>query len=235
MTKSLPTQAQSVGSDVNHVERPNLSDDQCRGHHRAIAGALFSIAGIGMVMSIITGAAVYPRSYTTFGNTISDLSGTEPPHSIMLQPSRTLFIVTMLLAGALILVGDWFLARSTDRRRLVVTMAVFGVGLVGIGIFPGNVEGWHPLFAMACFLGGSMAAIMSRKVVDGAFRYFAAALGATALVATIFGLESLENWGPQDALGRGGIERWIAYPVLLWLVGFGAHLMSAQGRSRARD
>jgi hypothetical protein len=28
-------------------------------------------------------------------------------------------------------------------------------------------------------------------------------------------------------------ERWIAYPVLLWLVGFGAHLMSVDlGRSR---
>ncbi len=186
-------------------------------------------------MSIITGEAVYPRRYTTFGNTISDLSGTEPPHSIMLQPSRTLFIVTMLLAGALILAGAWSFARSTDRRRLVVAMAVFGVGLVGIGIFPGNVEGWHPLFAMTCFLGGSIAAIMSRKEIEGPFRYFAVVLGTTALAATIFGIESLEHWGPQDALGRGGIERWIAYPVLLWLVGFGAHLMSAQGRSPARD
>ena len=224
MTAAQTTQSRRVGSDVQDVERPD----------RVIAGALFSIAGIGIVMSIITGEAVYPRSYTTFGNTISDLSGTEPPHSIMLQPSRTLFIVTMLLAGALILAGDWFLARSTDRRRLVVTMAVFGVGLVGIGIFPGNVEGWHPLFAMACFLGGSVAAIMSRKVIDGPFRHFAVVLGATALVATIFGLESLEHWGPQDTLGRGGIERWIAYPVLLWLVAFGAHLMSPRGRSTAR-
>lgn len=224
MTAAQTTQPRRVGSDVQDVERPD----------RAIAGALFSIAGIGIVLSIITGEAVYPRSYTTFGNTISDLSGTEPPHSIMLQPSRTLFIVTMLLAGALILAGDWFLARSTDRRRLVVTMAVFGVGLVGIGIFPGNIEGWHPLFAMACFLGGSVAAIMSRKVIDGPFRYFAVVLGATALVATLVGLEPLEHWGPQDALGRGGIERWIAYPVLLWLVAFGAHLMSPRSRSTAR-
>ena len=56
----------------------------------------------------------------------------------MLQPSRTIFIVTMLIAGTLILIGDWFLAHGTDRKRLVVTMAIFGVGLVGIGIFPGT-------------------------------------------------------------------------------------------------
>ena len=102
MTAAQTTQTRRVGSDVQDVERPD----------RAIAGALFSIAGIGIVMSIITGEALYPRRYTTFANTISDLSGTEPPHSIMLEPSRTIFIVTMLLAGALVLVGAWFLARA---------------------------------------------------------------------------------------------------------------------------
>ena len=27
-------------------------------------------------------------------------------------------------------------------------------------------------------------------------------------------------------LGDGGIERWVAYPVVLWLVAFGGNLMS---------
>src|SRR5215207_5053238 len=155
MTAPQTAHTGSLASDVREVERGSLVDEGFRSRSRAVAGALFSLAGIGIVMSIITGEAVYPRRYTTFGSTISDLSGTEPPHSIMLQPSRTIFIVTMLIAGTLILIGDWFLAHGTDRKRLVVTMAIFGVGLVGIGIFPGNVEGWHPLFAMACFLGGS--------------------------------------------------------------------------------
>ncbi len=215
------------------VERVRRSADR-RGADRALredrtrtaAGALFACVGIGVVMSIITNEALYPRRYSTFSNTISDLSGTEPPHSVMLQPSRSIFIVTMLVAGTLVLLGVWFLAQAIERRRLVIAMSIFGVSLVGIGIFPGNVEGWHPLFALACFLSGSVAAIMSRKVIDGAFRYVATALGVTALLALGFGLESLEHWGPQEALGRGGIERWIAYPVLLWLVGYGAYLMS---------
>ena len=57
-------------------------------------------------------------------------------------------------------------------------------------------------------------------------RYFAVALGSIALIATVFGLESLENWGPQAAIGIGGVERWIAYPVLLWLVLLGAVFMT---------
>ena len=72
---------------------------------------------------------------------------------------------------------------------------------------------------------------MSRRVIAGTFRHFAVALGTIALVATFFGLDSFKDWGPQAELGRGGIERWIAYPVLLWLVGFGAHLMSPRSGS----
>jgi fumarate reductase subunit D len=29
------------------------------------------------------------------------------------------------------------------------------------------------------------------------------------------------------AFGRGGVERFVAYPVLLWIIGFGGYLMGA--------
>jgi hypothetical protein len=52
------------------------------------------------------------------------------------------------------------------------------------------------------------------------------ALGAVALAATALGVLFLE-WGPVAELGEGGIERWIVYPVVLWLVAFGSWLMTA--------
>jgi hypothetical membrane protein len=217
--------------------RPNASE-HLRGRadgSSARAGAAFALAATGIVLGVLSGEATYPRRYTTFDNTISDLSGTEPPHSVMLEPSRTIFIVTMLGAGALVLVGTWFLHRAHERRRLLVAMACFGVGLIGVAVFPGNVAGWHPLFALICFLGGAVAAILSRRSLEGPFRYFAMGLGMIALVATGFGLEGLEHWWPQDALGRGGVERWIAYPVLLWLMGFGAQLMCRSRRGEERS
>jgi hypothetical protein len=40
------------------------------------------------------------------------------------------------------------------------------------------------------------------------------------------------KWGPVAELGEGGIERWIVYPVVLWLVAFGSWLLGGRGRQR---
>jgi hypothetical membrane protein len=181
-----------------------------------------------MILSIITNEALYPadRHYSTFANSISDLSGTEPPNSFMVQPDRTLFIATMAICGLFVLTAVYLLWPVVARRRFLVALGIFGIGLVGIAVFPGNVAGWHPLFAFTCFLGGGIAAILSRKILRSPVRYFAATLGTIALLATVFGIEAFANWGPQAEIGVGGMERWIAYPVLLWLVLLGAELMT---------
>jgi hypothetical protein len=74
-------------------------------------------------------------------------------------------------------------------------------------------------------VGGSITAVMSRKVLGQPLGSFALGLGVIALLATVFGLETFEGWGPQASIGIGGTERWIAYPVLLWLTMFGTALM----------
>lgn len=219
------------------IDRPiQLAKSEARPEPRAapnrvratVAGVLLSITGIGMIMSIITNEALYPlaRHYSTFANSISDLGGTEPPNSYMVEPNRLIFIVTMALSGALVLTSTYLLWQVVQRRRVLVALGVFGVGLLGIAVFPGNVATWHPWFALVCFVGGSVAAILSRRILDAPIRYFAVTLGAIALVATVAGLEAFEGSGPQDWIGVGGVERWIAYPVMLWLVLFGCALMT---------
>jgi len=45
------------------------------------------------------------------------------------------------------------------------------------------------------------------------------------LAATVLG-ELFRDWGPVARLGEGGIERWMVYPVVLWLVAFGGYLLA---------
>jgi hypothetical membrane protein len=211
--------------------RPRTSSAEGAGRTR-IAGALLSLTGIGLLMAIITNEALYPaeRHYTTFSNTISDLGGTIPPNSYMVQPNRGLFIAMMAVAGALVLASTYLLWPAIARRRIVIGLLVFGLSLAGLAVFPGNVPTWHPWIALACFLAGSITAIMSRKLLSTPMSYFGVGLGVTALAATFAGLEAFEGTGPQEWIGLGGVERWIAYPVLMWLVMFGTALMTRGDR-----
>ncbi|HEY8472578.1 MAG TPA: DUF998 domain-containing protein [Natronosporangium sp.] len=189
---------------------------------RTIAGLLFLIAGALILLGIITGEAVYPASYRTHWNTISDLGGMRPPLRIVRQPSATIFNATMIVTGPLIVAGGILLQRAVRRPVVTVPVGLLGAGILGVGLFPGNTDP-HPLFALFTFLAGGIAAAVSYQIVTVPLRYVCLALGIVSLASLGAGLFLL-NWGPVAELGEGGIERWIAYPVVLWLVGFGGYL-----------
>jgi hypothetical protein len=90
---------------------------------------------------------------------------------------------------------------------------------------------WHPIFALLAFVAGGVAAVMAYEVATPPFRYVSAALGVITLVSIVLGFFFLETLGFVASMGEGGIERWIAYPVVLWLTMFGGYLM---GHSRRR-
>jgi hypothetical membrane protein len=233
----MDTMVRHAGSSAATISLAERQHGRARNTHQVVAGALLSITGIGMILSIITNEALYPlaRHYSTFANAISDLGGTEPPNSYMVEPNRLIFIITMAVSGVLVLAATYLLWRVVERRRFLVALGIFGVGIIGIAVFPGNVATYHPLFSFVCFVGGSVAAILSRRVLEAPLRYFAVALGSIALLATVSGLEALEDWGPQAAIGIGGVERWIAYPVLLWLVLLGAAFMTRGSTHRIEE
>jgi hypothetical membrane protein len=195
-----------------------------------IAGALLFVAGIIAFMGIITAEALYPPGYSTSLNEISDLGATEPPDSVITQPSATIFNVTMMACGVLALAAAHCLQRATRRWAAPVLVALYGLGGLGVGIFPGNWGTVHALFALLTFTAGGIAAIVAWTVESGLFRYFSVLLGLVTL-ATLAVYAIMGDSAPFAGLGIGGVERWVAYPVLLWITGLGGHLMgrTAQG------
>lgn len=109
-------------------------------------------------------------------------------------------------------------------------LGLLGLGVLGVGLFPGNVPVLHPIFALVAFVSGGVAAVLASKVTTAPFRYLSVALGVIALASVVLGFFFLDEWAFVAALGEGGIERWIAYPVVLWLTVFGGYLMGHPGR-----
>jgi hypothetical membrane protein len=190
---------------------------------RSVAGLLLLAAGSAVVLGIMTAEALYPVDYNVHRNTVSDLAAMRP-EDIVRQPSAAIFNITMIVAGALIVVAAVLLYRSRARLLAILPVAGLGLGMIGVGVFPGNtVMAVHQLVSIATFLCGGVAAILTARLSSRVLRPAHVVLGGIAL-AFLIGYTVLGDVAVFDRLGEGGVERWIVYPVVLWIVIFGAGL-----------
>ncbi|MGZ5329170.1 MAG: DUF998 domain-containing protein [Actinomycetota bacterium] len=220
--------AEPTRSEPPPVTERSAPSEAARPRELRIAGLLLSLAGIGILMGSITAEALYPGRFSTHTNTLSHLGASEPPNSVVLQPSAAIFDITMVVTGAMIVAAAWFLHRALGRKGVTVPLALLGIGVFGVGVFPLNHLAPHTIFALLAFVAGGVGAILASRIAEAPFRGLWTILGVVSLVAITLGIFFLE-WGPVAALGEGGIERWNAYPVVLWLVAFGSYLIAKAG------
>jgi hypothetical membrane protein len=154
------------------------------------------------------------------------------PDDIVRQPSAAIFNITMLVAGAMIVVAAVLLYRARAGLVAALPVALLGLGMFGVGLFPGNtVMAVHQLVSLVTFLSGGLAAILTARLQVRPLRPVQAALGGIALVF-LLGYTFFGELAVFSELGEGGVERWIVYPVALWMVVLGSGLCAAHAGSR---
>jgi hypothetical protein len=92
------------------------------------------------------------------------------------------------------------------------------------GIFPGNTSP-HPIVAMIAFVFSALTAIAVFKVTSAPFRFMSLSVGLLSLVALFVSFLG-DNSPVAQSIGLGGIERWVVFPMILWLAFFGGHLLA---------
>lgn len=189
-----------------------------------LSGLLFFLAGSLALMGIITAEAFYPSGYSTFKNEVSDLGATRQPNSISYEPSSSIFNTIMLCSGLMILIATYGAHTYFKKWGFSIPAILFGLGLVGVGVFPGNIVPYHGMSAMLAFLSGGITAIMAFKITISPFKYIGILFGSIALTTWFIAVFSPSLLTPF--IGVGGIERWVAYPLILWLTGLGGYLMN---------
>ena len=178
---------------------------------RKIAGLLLSVGGVICVLGIIVAEALYP-GYSTSENYISDLG---------VGPSAVVFNSSVFLLGALVVLSAYFVQKTFGFKFLSVLALITGVGAMGVGLFTEDAGVLHVFFSLITFLFGGIFAVASYKLEKPPLSYLSVVLGVVSLAALV-----LFATGNYFGLGKGGMERMIAYPTLLWAVGFGGHLLS---------
>ncbi|MCW4002136.1 MAG: DUF998 domain-containing protein [Candidatus Bathyarchaeota archaeon] len=178
---------------------------------RKVAGALLLIAGVQCVLGMIIAEAFYP-GYSTSENYISDLG---------VGPSSLIFNSSVFLLGVLAFGSAYFLQRASNFRLLAILAALAGIGAMGVGLFTEDAGEIHGIFSLITFLFGGLSAILSYRLQKPPLSYLSVILGVFSLLSLV-----LFGSGVYLGLGKGGMERMIAYPALLWAVGFGGYLIS---------
>jgi hypothetical membrane protein len=185
-----------------------------------LAGVFAFIGGIECLIGISIAEELYPE-YNVSSNYISDLGAyCRSGACNIVEPSSIIFNFSVALLGGLAITSSLFLYHAIRRRILAVLMVLSGVGAVGVGFFPETTGIFHVIFSLIVFLFGGLAAVSSFKVLRRPMNLFSVLLGVASLAALV-----LFSTGNYAGLGQGGMERMIAYPALLWFVGFGAYLM----------
>jgi hypothetical membrane protein len=100
-------------------------------------------------------------------------------------------------------------------------LTLTGFGAMGVGLFPETAGIIHSIASLITFAFGALFAIASYKLQKPPLSYFAVLFGAVSLMALVLFIS-----GIYLGLGKGGMERMVAYPILLWAIGLGGPLIS---------
>ncbi len=191
-------------------------------NNRVLAGAFIFVGAVQFVIGMVLAEIFYP-GYNVSENYISDLGATCNGTCTIYQPTAFIFNTSVIILGILILLGSYCIWQEFQNIIISILIALSGLGAMGVGLFPETTGTLHLIVSFIAFFFGALSAIAAIKLVKSPFTYFSVVLGIASLAAlALFGLKFYPGLGP------GGMERMIAYPVLLWAIGFGGYLMSPE-------
>lgn len=183
-----------------------------------VPGVLLIALGAAFLIVTMLAASMAP-AYDFHGGKISDLG--------VIPETALLFNSLMVAVGVLNLAGGWLLYRAARRWWLLAPFVLAGVGAAGVGLFPLDTGTPHSLFALLAFVCFNVEALATAAIVRGPMRW-------TSVIAGLVGLAFVGvmivgdggNAAAFGAIGHGGAERMIAYPVMAWLLAIGGFLVA---------
>ncbi|UCH31254.1 MAG: DUF998 domain-containing protein [Candidatus Bathyarchaeota archaeon] len=191
-----------------------------------VAGTLLFLGSIQWFLVIVLTEGLHP-DYNSGAHYVSSLG---------VGTTSLLYNSSLILFGITIVAGAYLLQRAFSSKFFFVLLIVTGFATLGVGLFPEDVRPLHGIVTPIALLFGALSAIVSYRLQKPPLSYVSVGLGVLSLGASVFFNSYLGL--PRDSnitflgLGKGTMERLVIYPILLWCIGFGGHLI---GYSKDRD
>ncbi|MGY5872879.1 MAG: DUF998 domain-containing protein [Candidatus Thorarchaeota archaeon] len=195
-----------------------------RYNNTTLAGFFFLIGGVQWFLGMLLAESWY-EGYSSRIDYVSDL-GT--------GPTAAIYNLSVFLLGAFIVLGTFFLYMAQKSRLLPILLTISGIGAMGVGIFPGNMQPMHSIFTLLAILFGAFAAIASYTHMTKPMAIISVGLGLMSLVLALVFIPylGLPTGSTETFIGmaKGSLERWAINPILAWIIAFGSYLMGTASR-----
>nr|WP_321352153.1 DUF998 domain-containing protein [uncultured Methanoregula sp.] len=179
--------------------------------NKGMAGILMFFGAACSFMGIIVAETLYPNYHAT--QMISDLG---------VGSTALIFNSSVIIFGILLVAAAYLLRKEGTDIWFCALMALTGFGQIGVGLFPETTGTLHFLSAAIVFFFGGILAIYSFRIFPKPWAVISVILGVVTLIAIVL-LEMKLYCG----IGKGGIERIIAYPLLFWVFGSSVFFMAS--------
>ncbi len=198
-----------------------MDSDVSFGIHTGIGGGLLTLAGFQLMLF---GAFSTVSSDPVRG--ASDPFTTGSPNrgftNRLRQSSTQLTLGRGVRPPRFFLAFDRVSAASARRvRRRLLSNSIHVCDYLGTEC--GNV---------ITFFSGGITVVLSSQVVSRPFSFLCGLFGGISLLVLVsvfvYGL-LVGGPSPVEPLGPGGIERWVVYPISIWLPAFGGYLLASSG------
>lgn len=199
-------------------------------------GAIVWVLAIQFFITQIIVQAAWTTPFSLTANYISDLGNTTcgpyPVGSSMYvcSPWHAGMNTSFIALGVIILVGAALIHRAFPAGRMrtigLALLVLAGPGEILVGLFPENVNITpHAIGAAAHFISGNLGIAVLGIAIAATRRQkllaiFSIIAGSVGLLATALFIS-----GHYLGTGVGGMERFAAYPLPLWLIVVGVALL----------
>ena len=190
----------------------------------AKAGTALLVGGVQFTIVWFLSETTYPH-YSVMSNYISDLGTACTSSGCYVPPLWLAFNGSEVVFGVLIVLFAYYFHRAFGHMATATVIAVAGLALMGTGTFNESFGLVHHLFSLVTFLLAGVAAIITYRFQKAPLSYISIILGLISLVSLALYVPDVGAFGNTLGIGPGGMERLIVYPVLLWSISFGGHLI----------
>jgi hypothetical membrane protein len=184
-----------------------------------LSGSFFLVGGIQWFLGILAAESWYD-GYSSRIDYVSELG---------IGPTALLYNLSVFVLGAFMVVGAFFLFKSSRKRILPLLITVSGIGAMGVGVFPGYIQPMHSIATLLAIMFGAFSAMASYRHQTKPMSIISLVLGTMSLVLSIVFIPylGLPTGSTETFMGmaKGSLERWAINPILAWIIGFGGYLM----------